>query len=449
MYREKVVSRLTELREQWDGAAAGLELHAWMRDWYPIPRSITGAGIREQFRRMGEIIPLRLTNLPSGSQAFDWTIPREWNIRQAWIRNSRGETIVDFAQHNLHVMSYSVPVHQRLSREELIQHCVSLPDQPDLIPYRTSYYSEKWAFCLPHRLLESLPEDEYEVLIDATLDPGHLTYAECILKGETEEEFLISAHACHPSLANDNLSGLAIATWLARALGQVPHRYTYRFVFAPGTVGAVAWLSQNAQQTQRIRHGLILALLGDPAPLTYKQSRQTDAGIDQAVSLVLRERGTAHHVIPFIPYGYDERQYCSPGFNLPMGCLMRSQPGTFPEYHTSADNLDFVKPESLADSLSTVLQIIATVEGNQTLLNLKPHCEPQLGKRGLYTSFGSSAETRAFELALLWVLNYSDGAHSLLDIARRSGIPFSKVRAAADALLKTDLLREAQPGEMA
>ena len=445
--RSNGVQSFTELRGSLDALAAGEELHAWIRDWYPIPRSLSGAGIREQFARMQAHIPLTLTQVVSGSPAFDWTVPLEWNIRDAYIKNGVGERVVNYNTHNLHVMAYSKPIHQSMTLDDLRPHLHTLPEQPDLIPYRTSYFNERWAFCLPHRLLESMPEGDYEVMIDSTLENGHLTYAECVIPGETEEEFLFSAHACHPSLANDNLSGLALATWLARALHQVPHRYTYRFVFAPGTIGAITWLSRNLDVLPRVRHGLVLALLGDPAPFTYKQSRRATAEIDHIVAHVLNERATPHAVIPFIPYGYDERQYCSPGINLPMGCLMRSQPGTFPEYHTSADNLDFVKPAALAESLELLLNIVEVAESNRRYLNLQPCGEPQLGKRGLYTSFGSPAATRAFELALLWVLSYCDGDHDLLDIAQRSGKTYEEIHRAAKALLDAGLLREAAKGE--
>ena len=436
------------LRDHFDPAAAGKELHDWIRQWYPIPRSLTGKGIRQQFQQLQEHIPLELTEVASCTPALDWTVPLEWNIRDACILNSAGERVVDYLRHNLHVMAYSTPVHQKMPLADLREHCHTLPDQPDLIPYRTSYYTQGWAFCLPHALLESLPDGEYEVMIDSSLENGSLTYAECVLPGETEEEFLFSSHACHPSLANDNLSGIAIATWLARALSGVRHRYTYRFVFAPGTVGAIVWLSRNLERLSNIRHGMVLALLGDPAPLTYKRSRRGDAGIDRIAAHVLEARGMPNALQEFSPYGYDERQYCSPGINLPMGCLMRSQPGTFPEYHTSADNVDFVRPEALAESLSVLLEMVHLAESNRRYLNLNPYGEPQLGKRGLYTGFGSPVKTREFELALLWVLNLSDGQHDILDIVQRSGKRVADIVTAARRLVEVGLIREAAEGEI-
>lgn len=426
-----------------DLEAAGAEMYGLVRAWYPIPRSLTGAGIREQFRQMGALIPLTVTAVPTGTPLFDWKAPREWNVREAYILTPDGRRIGDFHDFNLHLLAYSTPVRAKMPLAALKEHLFTLPDHPTWVPYRTSYYKEQWAFCLSQEVVDALPEGEYEVVIDTTLEDGALHYAECLLPGETEETVLFSAHACHPSLANDNLSGLALATWLARWLQQVPHRYTYRFVFAPGTVGAIAWLAQHADETQQVRHGLVLSLLGDPHQQTYKRSRRGNALVDHAAAYVLQQAGKPHEVLDFIPYGYDERQYCSPGFNLPMGCLMRARPGLFPEYHTSADNLDLVRPECLADSLDTVLRILEVLEGEATYENLSPYCEPQLGRRGLYGAVGGNIRTR--EMALLWVLNQSDGYRSLFEIAQRSGCDFAELRAAADALLEVDLLREVEP----
>jgi aminopeptidase-like protein len=419
--------------------AAGAAMHALIRDLYPICRSITGDGLRQTLARLQKEIPLQVHEVPSGTEVFDWTVPREWNIRDAYVKNSRGERVIDFQRHNLHVMSYSVPVRCKMSLAQLRPHLHTLPDHPDWIPYRTSYYRESWGFCLAHRQLEQMPEDEYEICIDSTLQDGHLTYGEYLVKGASSQEVLVSCHACHPSLCNDNLSGLAVAAFLAKHLAGAPLHYSYRFLFIPGTIGSITWLSLNEQRARAIEHGLVLTCLGDRGSFHYKKSRRGDAEIDLAAAHVLGHSEGAFACVDFSPYGYDERQYCSPGFNLAVGCLMRSQHGQFPEYHTSADNLDFVDAAALADSLATILAVFEVLEHNRTYLNLNPKCEPQLGKRGLYSVTGGT-DIKRREFAMLWVLNLSDGRASLLDIARRSGLPFAAIREAADLLLRHDLL---------
>jgi aminopeptidase-like protein len=421
----------------------GAELHEFIAELFPLCRSVTGDGLRETLRRISARVPLELHEVPTGTQVFDWTIPREWNIRDAYVKDAQGRRVLDFKSSNLHVVNYSVPVDRRLPLSELRERVATIPERPDWIPYRTSYYREDWGFCLSHNSLLSLEEGEYEVRIDSTLEDGSLTYGECYLPGEEEGEVLISAHVCHPSLANDNLSGVAVATFMARTLAAMPTRLSYRFVFAPGTIGAIAWLYANRKHVSRIRHGLVLTCVGDPGHVTYKRSRHGDAEIDRAVSHVLEHSGEPFELLDFSPDGYDERQYCSPGFDLPVGCFMRTPHGRFPEYHTSADNLDLVRPAALADSLRKVLAAVSVLEGNATYVNLNPHCEPHLGRRGLRDSIGGRIDTSLGDLALLWVLNLSDGSHSLLDVAERSGIEFAATRAAADALLEHNLLREA------
>ena len=419
----------------------GEALHGLVQRLFPICRSITGDGVRRTLAILGEYLPdLQVHEVPTGTPAFDWTVPREWNVRDAWVKNQRGERVIDFQEHNLHLMSYSVPVHGWFTRTELNEHLHSLPAQPDLIPYRTSYYVDAWGFCLAHSQRLALSDELYEVCIDSTLAPGSLTYGELLLPGETDEEVLISSHICHPSLANDNLSGLAVATFLAQYLAQAPRRYSYRFVFVPGTIGAITWLSRNFDAVERVRHGLVLTLLGQNGPFTYKQSRRGTAAIDRAAAWVLGQAGVPHAVRPFSPYGYDERQYCSPGFDLPVGCLSRTPFGEFPEYHTSADNLDFVSPATLQASLELVQNILAVLDANRRYRNRSPYGEPQLGRRGLYNNVGGGPEGADWQMTLLWVLNLSDGQHSLLDIAERAGLPFGRVQQAATALAATDLL---------
>jgi aminopeptidase-like protein len=411
-----------------------------VRELYPICRSITGHGVRQTLRVLQRIAPLQIVEVPSGTPAFDWTVPREWNIRDAYIKNARGERLVDFRRHNLHVVGYSTPIHARMTLSELRPHLHSLPGQPDLIPYRTSYYKEEWGFCLPHRQLESLTaEEEYEVCVDTTLADGWLTYGECEVIGATPDEVLVSVHVCHPSLCNDNLSSLAVATFLARALAGRSLRYTYRFLFVPGTIGAITWLARNEARIDRIRRGLVLACLGDPGPFTYKRSRSGRSATDRTVEHVLAHAGHRWQVREFSPYGYDERQYCSPGFDLPVGRLSRSPHNEFPEYHTSADNLDFVRPESLAESFAVLGRIVDAFEHDRRYVNLNPKCEPQLGRRGLYAAVGGSDRSRR-EMAILWVLNQADGRRSLLDIAECAQQPFEIINDAAVLLEQHGLL---------
>jgi aminopeptidase-like protein len=424
----------------------GRRLRAHVETLFPICRSITGEGLRETLRYVARHIPLDIQEVPSGTAVLDWEVPLEWNVRGATLKTLSGETVVDFAAHNLHLLQYSRPVDRVVPLSELQQHLHSLPDQPDLIPYRTAYYTQTWGFCLPHRQREALSEPAYRVTIDTSVGPGSLSYGECFLPGEESGEVLLSIHCCHPSLANDNLSGIAIAIELARALKTRKRRYGYRFLFLPGTIGAITWLHFNRDAPERIRHGLVLTCLGDGGAPTYKQSRRGTAPIDRYAAHVLRDEGHGERVLPFIPYGYDERQYCSPGFNLPVGCLMRSPNGTFPEYHTSADDLTFVKDEALADSLRVIDRILSMAENDATPVNLEPYGEPQLGRRGLYRAVGGQhdrGEGAGFDqLTLLWVLNLADGSHSLLDMAERSGKRFEAVHAAAAALRSAGLLAD-------
>ena len=432
---------LDELRAELDELALGRRLADWIADLYPICRSITGEGVRETLRRLQRLVPVTLYEVPSGTEVFDWTVPREWNIRDAYIKNARGERVVDFQRSNLHVVSHSVPVRARLSLEALKPHLFTIPDRPDWIPYRTSYYAEAWGFCLSQRQLDALEPGEYDVCIDASLEAGSLTYGEVFLPGESTDEVLISSHVCHPSLANDNLSGIVVGAYLARYLGQVSRRYSYRFLFAPGTIGAIAWLARNESVVTGLRHGLVLTGLGDAGRLTYKKSRRADTVVDRAAAHVLRQRGD-HEILDFSPYGYDERQFCSPGFNLPVGRLSRTPHGRYPEYHTSADDLQFVVPAQLAASLTACLDIVHVLENDRTYVNQNPKCEPQLGRRGLYHTVGGPAHSPADEMATLWALNLSDGQRTVLDMAEHSGLPFETLNRSVRALRDHGLLKE-------
>jgi aminopeptidase-like protein len=429
--------------DQRSPAEVGEELYRFARELFPICRSITGDGIRRTLAMIGDRLPLKIHEVQSGTAVFDWTVPKEWNIRDAYIKAPDGKRVVDFKKSNLHVLNYSMPIHARMPLSDLKPHLFTIPKYPDWIPYRTSYYQENWGFCLTHSQMLALQDGDYEVCIDSTLADGHLTYGECYLPGRSDDEVLISCHACHPSLANDNLSGLTVATFLAQLLSGANLRYSYRFVFVPGTIGAITWLALNREAAARVRHGLVPTGIGDKGNFHYKKSRRGDAEIDRAMTHVLKNNTESPEILEFSPYGYDERQYCSPGFNLAVGCLMRSVWGSFPEYHTSADNLDFIHPAQLAESLRVCTAVSDVLERNRRYCNLSPYCEPQLGRRNLYRSVGG--EPIGAEInARLWVLNLSDGEHSLLDIADRSAIPFAMISDAADLLLESGLLKTVQ-----
>jgi aminopeptidase-like protein len=433
---------LSELQHGFNAQTEGQAMYRLISELYPICRSITGDGLRRTLRILQGHISLVLEEVPTGTQVFDWTVPKEWNIRDAYVKNSKGERVIDFQKSNLHVVNYSVPVDCRMSLVELKEHLFTLPNHPDWIPYRTSYYKESWGFCLSERQLASLPDGEYEIRIDSSLEDGHLTYGEFFLPGQTREEILISCHVCHPSLCNDNLSGIALAVSLARLLDSSLRRFSYRFLFIPGTIGAITWLARNENKISQIEHGVVLTGVGDAGSLHYKKSRKGTAEIDRVAAHVLQHCGRPSQLLEFSPYGYDERQYCSPGIDLAVGRLSRTPHGTFPEYHTSADNLDFVHPDKLGEALEVCLEMFSILENNATFENLNPKCEPQLGKRGLYRTVGGRADAGLSELAMFWVLNQSDGKNSLLDIAERSGIRFDVIQRAAQALHEHHLLRK-------
>jgi aminopeptidase-like protein len=418
----------------------GAELHALVERLYPICRSITGDGVRQTLDIIGEHIALERHEVPTGTQVLDWTIPQEWNIRDAYVASPSGERVIDFQELNLHVVGYSVPVSRRMPLSELREHLHTLPEQPSWVPYRTSYYAPAWGFCLAQEKLDALPDGDYDVVIDSTLADGSLTYGEHVVPGRVTDEVIVSCHVCHPSLANDNLAGIAVAVSLAQQLASVQPHYTYRFLFMPGTIGSITWLARNASRIEKVRHGLVLACAGDPGSLTYKKSRRDDAEIDRVMQHVLRSR--EHRVVDFSPYGYDERQFCSPGFNLGVGSLTRTPYAGYPEYHTSADNPAFVSPAAMEDTLGVLKDAFGVLDRNRRYVNLSPYGEPQLGKRGLYDSLGGRSDAKQAQMAMLWVLNLSDGEHSLLDIAERAGLPFDIVDVAARALHDAGLVKE-------
>jgi aminopeptidase-like protein len=405
---------------------------------YPLCRSLTGDGVRRTLAILAESVPLTVHAVPSGTPVFDWTIPPEWNARAAWIADAEtGERLVDLAEHTLHLVSYSTPFHGRVSRAELEGHLHSLPDRPDWIPYRTSYYHRDWGFCLSQRQRDALPDGLFDVLVDTTLAPGELVYGELVVPGTSTDEVLISSHVCHPSLVNDNLSGLSVAVELAQRLAEREHRLTYRFLFAPGTIGSLTWLSRNAETLPRLRHVLVLTGLGGGGPLVYKRSRRGDGPLDRAATHVVGRRGG--RVVDYSPYGYDERQFNALGFDLPAGRLTRTPHGEYPEYHTSADDLGFVTDAELRESLTAIEEILEVLEEDRALRNLAPYGEPQLGRYGLYPTTGGRSADDAV-MAMLWLLACSDGTTPVLAIAERAGLSFGLLRRAAEDLEKAGLL---------
>jgi len=422
------------------------EMYRLVEQLFPICRSITGPGLRQTLSILGQHVPLEVHEVPTGTPVLDWRVPKEWSVRDAYIKDRSGRRIVDFRQSNLHVVNYSTPVQTRMSLADLDPHLHSLPERPDWIPYRTSYYEENWGFCLTHRQRSQLADDLYEVCIDSSLADGSLTYGEVYLPGSSTDEVLLSCHVCHPSLANDNLSAIAVAVQLTKHLETLDRRYSYRLLFIPGTIGAITWLSRNQCSLSRIKHGLVLALLGDGGKLTYKKSRWGDAEIDKAAAHVLRHECDEHDLLEFTPDGYDERQFGSPGFNLPTGRLTRTPHGQYAEYHTSADDLTLVQPASLVDSWEKCVRILDVLENNRSYRNTQPFGEPQLGRRGLYHAIGGkNVDTAGLQQAMLWALNFSDGHHTLLDIAERSRLPFTTIHRAARSLVDKQLLVEVEP----
>jgi aminopeptidase-like protein len=421
--------------------AMGDAMHALLRKLYPLTRSLTGTGLRATVAALGDVVPLIVTEVASGSQVFDWTVPDEWTIEDAYLEDAQGRRILDFRASNLHVVGYSTPIDATLSLAELQPHLHSLPDQPDLIPFRTSYYAPSWGFCLADRVRQTLVDGQYRAVIRSRLAPGSLTLAEHLHAGDSSDEVLIFAHDCHPSLANDNLSGVVVATSLAAFLRERQTRYSYRFVFAPATIGSITWLSQNQARLHRIKHGMVLSLLGGGGPFHYKKSRNGSALIDRAAWHVLQHEAPNAKRLEFIPWGYDERQFCSPGINLPIGRLTRTPNGEFPEYHTSADNPDFISAAELGEAWLICLRIVDVLERDRRYVNLAPFGEAQLGRRGLYRTTGGHQDVPERQLALLWILNQSDGISSLLDIAERSRLPFSLLANAANDLEAAGLLR--------
>jgi aminopeptidase-like protein len=433
-----------------DFGALGEAMHALAAELFPLPRSLTGPGYRRTLELLEEVTgPAERHRFATGERVFDWTIPPEWTIRDAWIDGPTGDRIVSLEQSTLHVVSYSVPVHRRLSLEELQPHLHSLPDQPDAIPYRTSYYRRDWGFCLPDAQRGELPSGEYEVMIDAELAPGQVELAEVVLPGTEPAEILFSAYCCHPAMANNELSGPVMSAHLAALLRERagPRRFTYRFLFAPETIGAIAYLSRFGERLkQRLAAGYVVTCVGDPGAFTYKRSRRGDCLADRAAEHCLMHSGREWRARDFFATGSDERQYCSPGFDLPVGSLMRSMYGTYPEYHTSLDDLTLITPQALGESLELYYRIVEALEANETFEATAPWGEPNLGSRGLYPTTGGAAHREQRLADMMHVLNFCDGGPDLLAVADRAGRPIAALAEIADRLCEHGLLRPRSSG---
>jgi aminopeptidase-like protein len=411
---------------------------------WPITRSLTGNGNRESLKILSEIIDLEITEVPCGTKCFDWNVPPEWNINEAWIKDSKRNIIIDFSDNNLHILGYSEPLQGKFSFEELKSHLYTLPDQPDLIPYLTSYYQRRWGSCLSHNQFIQLDKnDTYEVFIDSSLDDnGSMTIGEAVIKGKSDKEILFSTYICHPSLASNELSGPLVSAFIYNHLKKQKHlKYTYRFIFVPETIGSIYSLSVKGEYWKNnLTAGFVITCIGDDGKFTYKRSRIGNSLPDRAVETILNQTENEFNLVDFFPSGSDERQYCSPGFNLPVGSLMRTMYGKYPEYHTSGDNKDFISFDAMEKSVSKYLEVIELIEKNEKYINKMPFCEPQLGKRGLYPTLGSQKGTQDFVTAMMWILNLSDGENDLITISEKSKIAVKDLIPVVAKLIENGIL---------
>jgi len=417
----------------------GDQIYDLLSELFPINRSLTGQGVRETLTRLQDFIPLNIHEVKSGTEVFDWTVPPEWNIREAWIKNAKGEIIVDFQKNNLHVVGYSTPVDQTLSLTELRAHLHSIPEQPQAIPYITSYYKERWGFCVSDEQLTNLPEGDYHVYIDSVLSDGVLNYADLVIPGERDEEIMFSTYICHPSMANNELSGPCLATYLARWIMEAPRKYTYRFVFVPETIGAITYLNQHITELKKnVKAGYVLTCCGDDRCYSYVESRLGDTLADRAARTVLNDLHPDYKHYSFLERGSDERQYCAPGVDLPFASVMRSKYGEYPEYHTSLDDLSLVSAAGLQGTYNVYQAIIELLEINE-FYKIKCLCEPQLGKRGLYPDLSTKKSSNAVRDTSSFIA-YADGERDLIDISQRIKVPVHQLYGIVEKLIEAKLL---------
>lgn len=424
-----------------DDANIGHQMHHLMAKAFPICRSITGDGVRETLRIISDIIPLQVHEVPTGTKAFDWSVPKEWNIRDAFIADENGNKIIDFKTNNLHVVGYSVPVDKWIPLSELQEYLHSLPEQPNAIPYVTSYYKERWGFCISHDNRLKLKDAKYHVFIDSTLEDGNLTYGEYIIKGETEQEVFLSTYICHPSMANNELSGPVMTAFIGKWLASQPRRYTYRIIFVPETIGSITYLSRHLEELkQKVLVGFNISCIGDDRSYSYVASRYERSLADRVASNVLSMKYPGFTKYSFLDRGSDERQYCSPGVDLPLVTLSRSKYGTYPEYHTSLDNLEFVTPEGLDGGYKMLRDCLYVIENNKTY-KVSCYGEPQLGKRGLYPNLSTKKSGASVETMMDFIA-YADGTNDLIEISNIIGKPVCEIVPVAKRLVESELLEE-------
>ncbi|KLU65063.1 hypothetical protein DEAC_c30300 [Desulfosporosinus acididurans] len=423
-----------------DTTMTGEAMYRLAEELFPICRSITGEGVRQTLKIIQEHIPLKIKEVPSGSSAFDWTVPNEWNIVEAYVEDQEGNKVIDFKKNNLHVVGYSVPIDQVMSLQELQQHLYSIESMPEAIPYVTSYYKERWGFCLSHQLRLSLKEGQYRVCINSSLTQGSLTYGELIIPGETEKEIFLSTYVCHPSMANNELSGPAVVTYLAKWLLELPRRkYTYRIVFVPETIGSLVYLSKNLKEMKKnVVAGFNISCVGDERAYSFLPSRYGNTLADRVALNVLTHKHPEFVRYSYLERGSDERQYCSPGVDLPMASIMRTKYGVYPEYHTSLDDLSLISPAGLQGSFDVLKDCIKLLEINRKY-RIKCLGEPQLGRRGLYPTI-STRESGNTVRNMMNFIAYADGSNDLLDISEIIGLPVDQMYPIVDALLKADLI---------
>jgi aminopeptidase-like protein len=414
---------------------------------FPLNRSITGDGVRQTLSILNEIVPVLQVEYPTGMKCFDWEIPKEWNIKDAYVKNSKGEKLIDYRDSNLHVLGYSIPFKGIIKKAELMKHLYTIPEMPEAIPYLTSYYKERWGFCLEHKRLKDFNDDEYEVCIDSSLYEGCLTLGEGFIKGLSSNEVILSTNICHPSLAHNELSGPVVQTMIYKNLLEKKGlNYSYRFLYLPETIGSIAYLSKHGEEIKKkCVAGFVVTCVGNDASYTYKQSRIGNSLADRAAKNVLQSSGNDYKIVDWFPTGSDERQYCSIGFNLPFGSLMRSMYGAYKEYHTSLDNLDFVSVKAMEETVRTYLDIIETIEINDFYKSSHIHCEPKFDKRNLYPTLGSQRKIENSMERMLYLWAFSDGRNDIIDIAEKLNICAKDLKPELNDLIKEGLLQRLQP----